>query len=332
MGGLVEMIKADCRVYDLYPGYACNAKCLFCFNPAEPKRPDQGYTFERVAREMYTMHRSGHRHMNVLGGEPTVRRDLHRIIALAKKTGFYTVAITTNGIRTASPAPVRRLADAGLDLAMHSVHGHTPELHDTIVGVPGALQKVFRSIKNFQDAGVSVQVAVVAHRLNHRLLSAFFETFLKRGVEKFTILYLRYHGHMDIKDDQRDGLKVRMSEVARSIQTASEMFLKRGLKTPRLCHILPCVLPGYESRMDNLIFPEDAVSDGYYLDPETKSKSSTWIDHKDKVKPPRCGRCVMNDICPGAEKAYLQIFGDKEIRPLLKRPLPFVGMKGRSKR
>ncbi len=315
----------ECKIYDLYPGYACNAKCLFCFNPAEMERPDKGFSFRDVARELYLMRRLGHRHMNILGGEPTVRRDLPEICAVAKKVGFLTVAITTNGIRTADPGLAHGLGAAGLDLAIVSVHGHIPEIHDGIVGVPGALQKVFRSLENFQAAGVSVQVAIVAHRLNHAYLADFFRVFLDRGVTRFTVLYLRYHGHMDIPDGRRDSLKVRMSEVARSVHAAAQIFLDRGLDPPRTCHILPCVLPGYESRMDNLVRPEGKFFDGFYLDPETKNRSSTWIDHKDKVKLPRCRRCVFWDLCPGVEPAYLGVFGDAEVRPLLERPAPFCG-------
>ena len=93
---------AECRIYDLYPGYDCNAACLFCFNPdTSPKQRPKGFSSQMVARELYAMWSLGHRHVNILGGEPTVRRDLPLICAAAKKRGYLSVAITTNGIRTA---------------------------------------------------------------------------------------------------------------------------------------------------------------------------------------------------------------------------------------
>lgn len=315
------------KIFDLYPGYACNAKCLFCFNPAGAQGPGKDLSFEEAAREIYAMRQRGHRHMTVLGGEPTVRSDLPELLALARKAGFLGLAVSTNAIRTADAAYARRLAEAGLDLAIVSVHGHTPELHDKIVGVPGALEKVFRSLENFKAAGVSVQATIVAHRLNHAALADFFRAFLSRGVRHFTILYLRYHGHMDIGDGRLEALKVPMSEVARSIEAAFRVFLDRGLTPPMICHVLPCVLPGYESRMDNLARPESLAYDGFYLDPEKRSASSARIDHKDKVKLPRCRSCALDSICPGVEKTYLSLFGDKEVRPLRRRPIPFSGLR-----
>lgn len=323
-GGTAAPI-ARSKVYDLYPGYACNARCLFCFNPAEAPKDSRGFPFEAVAREMYRMRGLGHRHMNILGGEPTVRRDLPSLCALAKKVGFLTVAITSNGIRTANNALVRRLKAARLDLAILSVHGHTPGLHDSIVGVPGALEKVLRSVGNFLEAGIGLQAAFVAHRRNHAFLPDFVREFLGRGVRHFTVLCLRYHGHMDMEDGRLADLKIPVSEVARSVEQASRILLGKGLPPPRLCHIPPCVLPGFESRMDNLIHPECAVFDGFYLDPETRNPSSTWIDHKDKIKLPRCTLCVFCGVCPGVEAAYLRVFGDGEFQPLTERPLPFAG-------
>ena len=75
---------------------------------------------------------------------------------------------------------------------MVSVHRHTPQLHDEIVRCRKACQ-VLRSSRT-QAAGISVQVAIVAHRLNHAYLADFFRLFLERGVRRFTVLYLRYHG------------------------------------------------------------------------------------------------------------------------------------------
>lgn len=313
-------------IYHLYPGYACNAKCLFCFNPAQARQNPKDLTFPALAREIYRMSRLGHRHMTILGGEPTVRGDLPEICALAKKTGFLTVAISTNGIRTADAAYARSLSAAGLDLAIVSAHGHTPRLHDKIVGVPGAFEKISRTIENFSDSGVPVQIAVVLHRLNHARLPDFFRHFLAKGVRHFTILSLRYHGHMGLPGARQKSLRVSLSQTARSIHEASRIFLDQGLRPPLICHMPPCILPGYESQMDDLLSLSEDSCDGFYLDPQTRDSSSERIDHKGKIKLPRCRRCVSRSICPGVEKDYLKIFGDEEIRPLREQPRPFSGV------
>jgi GTP 3',8-cyclase len=94
----------------------CNFRCTYCM-PAEgltwlPK--SEILTFEELTRVLRVFVGLGVRSIKVTGGEPTVRADLPRLIAMFREAGpDLDVSMTTNGVlldRLAAP-----LAEAGLD-------------------------------------------------------------------------------------------------------------------------------------------------------------------------------------------------------------------------
>ena len=93
----------------------CNIRCFYCM-------PEEGVKFEprenilsfeeieRIARVAAGL---GIRKLRITGGEPLVRRDLHKLIAkLAAIPGIEDIAMTTNGVLLAQHA--QSLYDAGL--------------------------------------------------------------------------------------------------------------------------------------------------------------------------------------------------------------------------
>lgn len=93
----------------------CNYRCVYCL-PAEgvtwmPR--EDVLSFEEIARVVRVMAGMGLRRVRLTGGEPTVRRDIERLVAaVAAVPGIVDVAMTTNAHRLASQA--RKLKAAGL--------------------------------------------------------------------------------------------------------------------------------------------------------------------------------------------------------------------------
>ncbi len=94
----------------------CNFRCRYCMPPEGlPWLPkDELLTFEELARVTRVLVESGVRSLKVTGGEPLVRRDVHKLVAMLRALGDdLDISITTNGYllgRTAS-----QLKEAGLD-------------------------------------------------------------------------------------------------------------------------------------------------------------------------------------------------------------------------
>lgn len=113
----------------------CNIACPFCFASAEREGTD--VPMETISQWLDTlMQRAGGRvHIQLSGGEPTVRDDLPEIIGLVRSKGFTFVQLNTNGVRLSKePDYVRALADAGLDCVFLQFDGVSDTVHKALRG------------------------------------------------------------------------------------------------------------------------------------------------------------------------------------------------------
>jgi uncharacterized radical SAM superfamily Fe-S cluster-containing enzyme len=97
--------------------HRCNMTCANCYVPnREIADLDADWLisiFERLPRGRY---------VRFVGGEPTLRNDLPRLISAARTHGHHPVVVS-NGLRFADRAYVRSLKDAGLRVAYLSFNG-----------------------------------------------------------------------------------------------------------------------------------------------------------------------------------------------------------------
>jgi len=132
----------------------CNFRCTYCM-PAEglawvPK--SEILTFEEIARLLRVFVSLGVRSIKVTGGEPTVRADLPRLVAMLRETGpDLDISMTTNGVLLDRLAPP--LADAGLDRVSVSCDSLMRHRFAEMTR-RDALDKVLAGIRAARDAGL----------------------------------------------------------------------------------------------------------------------------------------------------------------------------------
>ena len=94
----------------------CNFRCLYCM-PAEglPWLPKaEILSYEEIANVVGQLAPLGLRRLRITGGEPTIRPDLDKLIAMLRAVPeIEDIALSTNGAKLAELAP--RLRGAGLD-------------------------------------------------------------------------------------------------------------------------------------------------------------------------------------------------------------------------
>ncbi|MBI2362890.1 MAG: radical SAM protein [Elusimicrobia bacterium] len=323
------------RVHELFLGYACNERCLFCSQEFAWRR-QPFVAFEDAARRAWSAYRGGARVLVVNGGEPTLYDGLERLVALARKTGYPEVHIQTNGLRLADRGYAASLRRAGLTLARFSIPGHTPELHDAQVQVPGAFEKAWAGLENLRALGAAVGVNMVLNRLNAPTLAESCAWFLERGVGDIGFIFPLYEGDMAVYA-QRTALS--MTDAAAAVRRAFAEFRARRAEPPFLLNFTPCVLPGYEGRTLRWSGDAAALYDGaqtllidpatYRLDRPEGGKGLADSAAENKSKPEACASCVYAPRCLGVERRYLERFGPGEFTPLASVPAPFHrGWKG----
>src|SRR5256885_3269595 len=117
-GGLVDTLGRPMRDLRISVTDRCNFRCVYCmprevFDAGHEFLPHSAIlSFEEIARLARIFVGLGVRKIRLTGGEPLVRKQLHRLVAmLAELTAEIT--LTTNGSLLARQA--RALKDAGLD-------------------------------------------------------------------------------------------------------------------------------------------------------------------------------------------------------------------------
>jgi radical SAM protein with 4Fe4S-binding SPASM domain len=137
--------------------YDCQNRCSFCYAASPHRRAEHRLmSTEEVKRVMGRMFREAHvPSLSFTGGEPTLRPDLPALISHGKAIGFR-VNLISNGLRAADPAFAERLVGAGLDSAQISLEAAQPELHDQLVGRPGAFVRTVAGVRALRALGIHV--------------------------------------------------------------------------------------------------------------------------------------------------------------------------------
>jgi len=137
--------------------YGCQNRCAFCY-ASSPHREGEHRLMRtaEVKRVMEKIFREGHvPSLSFTGGEATLRPDLPELIKHGRELGLR-VNLITNGVRAGDEGYAASLVDAGLHSAQVSLEAATAELHDRIVGRPGAFEATVQSVRNFRRLGIHV--------------------------------------------------------------------------------------------------------------------------------------------------------------------------------
>ena len=130
----------------------CNLRCVYCM-PEHVTFLDRQHllTFEEMERFVRIAAPLGIDKIRLTGGEPLLRRDLSRLVALlAAVPGIKDIGLTTNGILLADQA--QGLFDAGLRRINVSLDALSPERFRQLAR-RGGLEKVLAGIQAAKRAG-----------------------------------------------------------------------------------------------------------------------------------------------------------------------------------
>ncbi|MBO5517219.1 MAG: GTP 3',8-cyclase MoaA [Firmicutes bacterium] len=113
----------------------CNQRCIHCMPEGGVALMEHGdiLSYEEIGRVAAEAARLGVRKIRLTGGEPLVRPQLHRLVALLKETpGIETVVLTTNAVLLKDQLP--DLLAAGLDGVNASLNAMDREAYRAFTG------------------------------------------------------------------------------------------------------------------------------------------------------------------------------------------------------
>jgi len=132
----------------------CNLNCEFCFadahgNESDPDMETIGMWYKRIIEA------GGPYNLQISGGEPTMREDLHEIISMASNMGFKFIQLNTNGIKLRDYNYYKQLKEAGLKSIFLKFDGLSGDAV-TNLGGNDIIQDKLKVIENSAKLGIGV--------------------------------------------------------------------------------------------------------------------------------------------------------------------------------
>ena len=282
----------------LRPLVRCNQRCPFCcaFAPDAPAPAKQELS-EAVAR-VGTIRPA---RVAISGGEPALLGDelVSLVRRLRAETGAH-IELQTNATLLTRPGLAVSLAEAGLDEACVSLHGHTETLYDEATASRGQLERALAGIDALRGARIDL-------RLNHVLTTRntpAFPDFVAFLVERFgpPLGLTVSMAHPIGADLERfRALTPRLRDVRAPLRAGLERALDAGLTVFRLQG--PCGFPYCLLDADPRFY-------------EDLDRPALTEDDDEFVQGPPCAACRLRDRCLGLRRYHALLHGFDDLRPL----------------
>ncbi|MBI4568319.1 MAG: radical SAM protein [Planctomycetes bacterium] len=167
----------------------CNQRCVFCLDADQHDGTYRGR--EEVDAELRDGRARGCQRLILSGGEASIHPDFHWFIARGRELGYERVQTVTNGRMWSQRGFVSRAVRAGLHEVTFSIHGHTADLHDALVAVPGAFDEAIAGVRNcLASRRLIVSVDIVMNSRNVGHTPEIVSRFADLGVGEFDLMIM----------------------------------------------------------------------------------------------------------------------------------------------
>lgn len=176
----------------------CNFRCVYCM-PKEIFGSNYQFltrnevlTFEEIARLAKLFVEQGVRKIRLTGGEPLVRRDLYKLVAMLNEIPDLDLTLTTNGALL--PQQAQQLKEAGLKRVTVSLDSLDEAVFKAMNDVDFPVAKVLEGMQAAEAAGLwPIKInAVVKKGLNEASILPMARFFREKGY------ILRFIEYMDV--------------------------------------------------------------------------------------------------------------------------------------
>lgn len=294
-------------------GYECNNQCRFCTNLNKRNLPNK--TTGQILKEMIEARKRKTTYIEIIGGEQTIRPDIITLIRAAKKLGFRTIAMSTNGRRFSDFEFARQMLKAGINHLIFSIHGHNAKLHDSLTCAQGSFQELVKGVKNIKKLGIDkLGSNTTVVKQNYKFLPEIGEFIYSLGIRiaEFIFVDPNYGG----AHDNFKGLVPRISRVAPYFRRCLEFGRKQRVKYWRARYVPLCYFEGFENQISETnerrrFHTEHIAPDFTNFDVENSRKEIA------RIKPDKCLPCKKYNSCEGIWTEYYRHYGDKELMPVI---------------
>ncbi|MFP4111929.1 MAG: radical SAM protein [Candidatus Woesearchaeota archaeon] len=296
--------RADLRI-----GYLCNNNCRFCCVGEQRKF---NLTTKEVIKELEFAKKNKAEKVVFTGGEPTLRKDIVKLISYASELSFKDILVITNGRMCSYSNFYDKLVDAGLTSICFSLPDIRKDMYEHLTQVKGSFKELIQALDNTQKYDLQVSTITTIMKVNYKILPEItkFLINLRKNIPKI-YSELMFINPTDSAWKNRLELVPKISNAAPYIHKSLDIAIEHNYMLN--VEAVPfCFMKGYEDRIVELNMAKERV----YLDPEKKPDFKFNENRKilGKIKSKYCMKCKFNSICEGVWKNYAKIYGISELK------------------
>ena len=293
-------------------GYKCNNNCRFCY--CGDKRDLPPMKTLDAKEQLVRARKRGSKFVDFLGGEPTIRKDLIELIKFAKKIGFETISITTNGRMLSNRDYAERIVDAGLNSIVFSIHGPTAEIHDFLTRVKGSFAQAVEGVKNIRSMSEKIYICTntTITKYNIKLLPQIAELNAKLGADGMEFIFPHPRGNAY---ENFEEIVPHLSELIGLPPKVVGIAKMNGVKHCVFRYVPLCYLYCSLKNVGELEAKGRLAEQ--HIGPEFEDlEVEKNRAENGRVKGPQCFGCKYNQICEGVFKEYAEKRGLEELVPV----------------
>ncbi len=170
----------------------CNLKCSHCYiNPKQ--HGSRHLSLPQIHKWLQLfIRRSPHSNLVFLGGEPTLHPDLAEAVKAARKMGYASITIDTNGYLFNDI--LERVTPRDVDFFSFSLDGPTSTINDAIRGAD-CFQNCTSGLQRAKDKGFGISLIYTVSSRNLSHLEQMVPLLADWGVDHFFIQVIGLRGH-----------------------------------------------------------------------------------------------------------------------------------------
>ncbi len=277
-----------------------------------------------IMRHIVGARKRGSTYLEMLGGEITIRKDFVDLVKFAKKMGFETVMIATNGRMFSYKEHAYKAVEAGLNSIVFSIHGHDAETHDHLTRAPGSFEQLHEGLKNIREAidyfgeefHLGTNSTVV--KKNYKHLPELGRHIKSLGITNSEFIFVDCNEGGAYNNFEE--LVPKISDAAPYIRKCLDLVnVEKDDRTNWDIRYVPlCYFQDHLNQVSELkeirVFETEQLgrsSERSGYDYQIKRKNIARIKPEDK-----CKGCALDPYCEGLWKTYYQRYGGNELKPV----------------
>ena len=233
---LNEDIRPNARAR-LDTGKFCNYNCEFCYYKKQlGERDDLSAIKERIDY----IYDYGIVEIDLSGGESSVEPNWFNILDYCRNKGMKHISCLSHGGKFSNKDFLKKSKDHGLKEILFSLHGFTPEVHDSITDRVGSFNRIITAIENSHELGIIVRINCTVYDVNHKTIDH--ELLSKLKPEQINFILLNYDS------DNSDFRKVDYKSLTDSIKVCIDNISDIDINVR---YVPFCYMRGYEKHVVN---------------------------------------------------------------------------------